>query len=527
MTKKTFADLGISAAMLEVLTAKGYEEPSKIQELVIPELLLNKSNVIGQAQTGTGKTASFAIPIIENLKNHTKKLSALILTPTRELANQVSDEIHSLCYNKDIKTYPVYGGQSIQLQISNIKRGVDIIVGTPGRVIDLLDRKVLNIKDLEYFVLDEADEMLNMGFVDDIDLILKQCSNKQHMLFFSATMPESIVRIAKKYMGTFKTIKTETNELTTDLTQQIYFEVKDSEKFDTLCRVLDFETNFYGIIFARTKNETDTITSKLKSRGYHAEPLHGDISQPIRNKTLAAFKSQTINILVATDVAARGIDVNNLTHVINYSVPTEPESYVHRIGRTGRAGNKGIAITFITKKDVYLLNRIQKTTKTNIKRQSAPSIKDVVAAKKESLIAFINEIINENDYEEYTALSKNILNDKNPEVVVASMIRHFYGDDLLEKSYPVSQKEEFPKFTDNDNSRLFLAIGKRDGYTPKKLLEFLFSKCNTPARKVKDIQIMDNFSFITVPFAEAEEILKRINTKDNKKPLVSLAKSKK
>ena len=540
MSKITFAELGLSAAMIEALSKKGFEEPSNIQALVIPEFLKEKSNIIGQAQTGTGKTAAFAIPIIETIVTDNGTTKALILTHTRELANQVSDEIYSLIGKSALKVYPVYGGQSIEQQIKNIKRGADIIVGTPGRIIDLLERNVLNLKNLEYFILDEADEMLNMGFVDAIEEILKQTNKQQRMLFFSATMPSSILNIAKKYMGDFKILKVENKEMTADLTEQIYFEVRESEKFDTLCRVLDFEREFYGIVFARTKHETDDITARLKARGYSAEAIHGDITQALRNKTLASFKSKQINILVATDVAARGIDVSNLTHVINYSIPAEAESYIHRIGRTGRAGNKGVAITFITKKDAYQLTRIQRMTKTNIKRQTAPTIKEVISAKKEALDAFVNEIIQENDYNDYIELAKGLLADKNPEVVAAAILRHAYGDEFLPENYFMytpSEKtsgrdrddnkrsdDRESRFSNSDQSRLFVALGKKDGYTPKKLLELLFTECKTPARKVQDIRIMDNFSFISVPFDEAEIILRTINTDERRKPLVSRAK---
>lgn len=529
----TFAKLGLSQAMVEILAKKGFEEPSKIQALVIPEFLKQKSNIIGQAQTGTGKTAAFAIPILETLIPTHGVTKALILTPTRELANQVSDEIYSLIGNKQVRVYPVYGGQSMEQQIKNIRRGVDIIVGTPGRIIDLLERKILDLTSLEYFVLDEADEMLNMGFIDAIEEILQQTNGQQSMLFFSATMPGSILTIAKKYMKEFKILKVEPNDATTDLTEQIYFEVREAEKFDTLCRVLDYEREFYGIIFARTKQETDEITARLKTRGYSAEALHGDINQAVRNKTLSYFKNKQINILVATDVAARGIDVNNLTHVINYSVPREAESYIHRIGRTGRAGNKGVAITFITRKDAFQLMRIQKMTKTNIKRQSAPTVNEVIIAKKEAFDACINEIINENDYAEYSELAKNTLANHAPEIVIAAILRHAYGDEFLPQNYQMqynnSNSSSSSNHTDYENkledqTRLFVALGKKDGYTPKKMLELLYTECKTPARKVRDIRILDNFSFISVPFDEAEIILRTINSDKKKKPLISRAK---
>lgn len=545
MSNLTFKDMGLSDAMVEALAKKGYEEPSAIQALVIPEFLKEQSNLIGQAQTGTGKTAAFAIPIIETLVSEPGITKAIILTPTRELANQVSDEIYSMIGTKKMRVLPVYGGQSIEQQLKNLKRGVDIIVGTPGRVIDLLERKAIKLDNLDYFVLDEADEMLNMGFIDAIEEILKKTSGKQKMLFFSATMPTSILAIAKKYMGTFKTLKVENKDLTTNLTEQIYFEVREYEKFDTLCRVLDFEREFYGIIFARTKHETDTITTHLKARGYAADAIHGDVTQSMRNQTLAAFKSKKISILVATDVAARGIDVNNLTHVVNYSIPNEAESYVHRIGRTGRAGNKGIAITFVTAREAFQLTRIQRMTKTNITRQKAPSINEVISAKKEALEAFVNEIISENDYNDYVDLAKTLIGDKSPEVAIAAILRHAYGDEFLPKNYAVvnESKAYSPAanrggYEDNrgrsgsgreqmsDETRLFVARGKKDGFNPRKILELLYETCKTPARKVRDIKILESFSFITVPFDEAETIMKNINqTSRGERPIITRAKN--
>lgn len=531
-TTNTFADLGLSQSMISALAKKGFESPSPIQALVIPEFLKEQSNIIGQAQTGTGKTAAFSIPIIETLQQENGVTKALILTPTRELANQVSDEIYSLIGDKKLRVLPVYGGQSMEQQIKNIKRGVDIVVGTPGRIIDLLERNILKLNNLDYFVLDEADEMLNMGFIDAIEEILKQSNENQKMLFFSATMPTSILNIAKKYMGKYKILKVEKKETTTDLTEQIYFEVRDSDKFETLCRVLDFERDFYGIIFARTKNETDEITTRLKSRGYDVDAIHGDVTQALRNKTLSAFKEKQINILVATDVAARGIDVNNLTHVINYSIPNEAESYVHRIGRTGRAGNKGIAITFVTPREAYQLNRIQKMTKTNIRRQKAPTINEVITAKKESLDACVNEIIQEQDYQQYLDLAQDLIGNNEAQTVIAALLRHVYNDEFIPEAYKQIEERNSVNNRYNDNhasfdeqTKLFIAVGKRDGYNPRKLLELLHSEAKTPARKVKDIRILDNFSFITVPFDEAETILRIINKNSRgSRPLITKAK---
>lgn len=514
-----FEDLGLSYDMLNALSKKGFEEPSEIQRLVIPELLKERTHLIGQAQTGTGKTAAFGIPIIETITPD-KTVKALILAPTRELANQVSDEIYSLKGDMDIKVQAVYGGASIEQQIKSLKKGVDIVVGTPGRVMDLMKKKVLKVDNLDYFVLDEADEMLNMGFVEDIEAILEHTNEEKKMLFFSATMPKEIMSIAKRFMENYKLLKVEKKELTTNLTEQIYYEVKQEDKFEALCRVLDYEQNFYGIVFCRTKSEVDDVTNKLKARNYDAECIHGDITQGLRQKALDLFKKKVLTILVATDVAARGIDVSNLTHVINYAIPQEAESYVHRIGRTGRAGQKGIAITFVTPREAKKLSQIKKVTKTDIKRESIPNVKEILNAKKEALKAWVEEIIKEEDYISYVNIAKNLLEGKNPTEVLASVLRHVYEDEFLEENYSdiadVQVKIE-------DKTRLFIALGSKDGYNVGRLLDLLNKKAKTPGRKVKDIKILDKYSFITVPLQEAEYILRALNSKKDSKPLVEEA----
>lgn len=514
-----FEDLGLSYDMLNALSKKGFEEPSEIQRLVIPELLKERTHLIGQAQTGTGKTAAFGIPIIETITPD-KTVKALILAPTRELANQVSDEIYSLKGDMDIKVQAVYGGASIEQQIKSLKKGVDIVVGTPGRVMDLMKKKVLKVDNLDYFVLDEADEMLNMGFVEDIEAILEHTNEEKKMLFFSATMPKEIMNIAKRFMENYKLLKVEKKELTTNLTEQIYYEVKQEDKFEALCRVLDYEQNFYGIVFCRTKSEVDDVTNKLKARNYDAECIHGDITQGLRQKALDLFKKKVLTILVATDVAARGIDVSNLTHVINYAIPQEAESYVHRIGRTGRAGQKGIAITFVTPREAKKLSQIKKVTKTNIKRESIPNVKEILNAKKEALKGWVEEIIKEEDYVSYVNIAKNLLEGKNPTEVLASVLRHVYEDEFLEENYndiaDVQVKIE-------DKTRLFIALGSKDGYNVGRLLDLLNKKAKTPGRKVKDIKILDKYSFVTVPLQEAEYILRALNSKKDSKPLVEEA----
>ncbi len=517
----SFNEFNLSSEMVNALAAKGFTSPSPIQALVIPEFLREQANIIGQAQTGTGKTAAFSIPIIESLQKD-GTIKALVLTPTRELALQVCEEMYSLIGDKKLRVSAVYGGASIEQQIKSIRKGTDIVVGTPGRVMDLLERKVIDLSNLDFFVLDEADEMLNMGFVEDIEHILSLTREDKKMLFFSATMPKSILEIAKKYMGAYKILKVENKELTTKLTEQIYFEVKNEDKFEALCRVLDFEQEFYGIIFCKTKIEVDEATKHLKARGYDAEALHGDITQSQRTKTLSEFKEKIVNILVATDVAARGIDVNNLTHVINYSIPQEAEAYVHRIGRTGRAGNKGIAITFVTPREMSKLGIIKRVAKTEIKKQAIPEIKDIIKAKEEYLQACVNEIITENDFNSYTKLAAKLLEENDPQVVLASLLRQQFQDEFIEESYAKIEQSRSSGIS-GDNVKLFIALGKKDGMTPRSLLDLLHERCKTPGRKVRDVRIMEKFSFVKVPLDEAEIIMRKINTKSKK--LVEVAKN--
>ncbi|WP_064591515.1 DEAD/DEAH box helicase [Streptobacillus moniliformis] len=520
-----FKDYNLSNEMLEALEKKGFVSPSEIQALVIPELLKEETHLIGQAQTGTGKTAAFSIPILEKIIP-TKKVKALILAPTRELANQVSDEIYSLKGKKEVKILAVYGGASIENQIKNLKKGVDIVVGTPGRVIDMINKGALKLNELEYFVLDEADEMLNMGFIEDIELILEKTNEDKKMLFFSATIPKPILAIAKRFMPEHKILKVQKKELTTHLTEQIYFEVRREDKFEALCRVLDYKPDFYGIVFCRTKSEVDDVTNKLKARNYDAEAIHGDITQGLREKALDLFKNKILNILVATDVAARGIDISNLTHVINYSIPQESDSYVHRIGRTGRAGNKGIAITFVTPQESRKLAQIKRETKSDIKKENIPNVEDIINAKEELLIASVEEIMLENDYKLYLDLANKLLKGKNTEAAVASLLRHIYDDEFIPESY---SKIKNVQVQIKDNTRLFIALGEKDGLNVNKLLKLIHEKTKVPGRKIKDVKVMPNFSFITVPLDEAEIIIKIFNknTTKNSKPMVEVANSDK
>lgn len=521
---KEFRELGLGEKVIKALSKKGYDAPTPIQKLTIPALLNGDKDIIGQAQTGTGKTAAFSLPIIETF-THEAEVQAIVLTPTRELALQVAEEINSLSSYSKIKVLPVYGGQSIDIQRKLLKAGIDIVVGTPGRVIDLIERKLLKIKKLKYFILDEADEMLNMGFLEDVEKILSATNEDKRMLFFSATMPSEIMDIAKKHMQNYEVLAIKSRELTTDLTDQIYFEVAERDKFEALCRIIDLTEDFYGIVFCRTKTDVNEVVGRLNDRGYDAEGLHGDIGQNYRETTLKRFRTKKINILVATDVAARGIDINDLSHVINYAVPQEAESYVHRIGRTGRAGKEGTAITFITPQEYRRLLHIQRITKTSIRKEKLPAVKDIIQVKKFRIIEDINQILSEGDIDNYLKLAKELLKDKEPLDVVSALLKSAYQDVLDESNY----KEIKPvKMDDTGKTRLFIAMGRKEKMTPKKLVDFIVKKCNIKESKIKNAKVYENFSFINVPFIEAENILEVFSKeKKGRKPLVEKAKQKK
>ncbi len=367
-----FKKLGLSQETLMALKKKGFKKPTPIQEKVIPILMKEGKNVVGQAQTGTGKTAAFGIPIIEALSEQTSHVQAIILVPTRELALQVAAEIESLKGKKRLQVLPVYGGQSINVQLRKLQKRVNIVVGTPGRVLDHLRRKSLVLNKISFFVLDEADEMLNMGFIEDIERILQHTNQEKKMLLFSATIPKPILQIARKYMKNYEFIAVSTKTPTVNLTQQIYFDVFAEDKFSLLCKLIDTSDTFYGLVFCKTKLDTARIAARLIERGYGAIALHGDMTQRQRERAINHFKRHRANILVATDVAARGIDIHDLTHVINYALPQNPESYIHRIGRTGRAGKRGIAVTFVTPQERRKFAFIKKTVCASICKQKLP-----------------------------------------------------------------------------------------------------------------------------------------------------------
>ena len=523
-----FSDLGLSAKVLEAINKKGFEEPTAIQAVTIPVMLRDDTNIIAQAQTGTGKTAAFGLPLIEMINTDSRTVQALILVPTRELAIQVSEEINSLKGEKDIKIVPIYGGQAIDQQLRRLKKGVHIVVGTPGRIIDHLRRKTLKLGQIEHLILDEADEMLNMGFIDDMETIMKHTNSDKRTLLFSATIPARIKALARKYMDGYELLTVKNEQLTTDLTEQIYFEVKVSDRFEALCRIIDIEDDFYGLVFCRTKRDVDDVTAHLTDRGYDVEAIHGDISQSQREKILEKFKKQRVNILIATDVAARGIDVNNLTHVINYSLPQDPELYVHRIGRTGRAGNEGTAITFITPSEYKRLMFIQRMAKTDIKKSRVPRVKDIIEAKKKKICDDLTAVLEKEIDTNYYNWAKKLVEHNDPTEILAATLNYCFQEELNPDAYgeikEVGGKGKQGKQLDQQGkARLFVALGRKDEINARKLVELIMSKAQVKSKHISDIQVMDKFSFITVPFNDAEKIVVSFREK-GQRSLISHAK---
>ncbi len=432
-----FKALGLSEETLAALEKKGFTKPSPIQELTIPLLLNGEKDIVGHAQTGSGKTAAFGIPIIEKFNSDIRGIQALVLTPTRELALQVTEELLSYKGNRRMWFTTVYGGAPIGRQMSDLEKGTSVVVGTPGRVIDLINRGKLKLEEVQFVVLDEADEMLNMGFLEDVETILAKCNVNRRMLLFSATMPDRILSLAKRYMGDFDLVAVKNKELTTSTIAQSYFEVPARNRFDALCRVLDIEEDFYGIIFCNTKAEVIEITNHLNEKGYTADSLHGDIAQNLREKVVRQFKSNKYGLLVATDVAARGIDIQDLTHVVNYGLPQDPESYVHRIGRTGRAGKEGKAIAIIDSNERRKLQFIQRITKAVVEKGKLPDAQEMVTIKKRRLKEQVEAAIVTEQIQPFVEYTQELVSENEPEVVIAALLKIFQGDDLDIQAYKV------------------------------------------------------------------------------------------
>jgi ATP-dependent RNA helicase DeaD len=493
-----FDQFQLSNEILNGIHDVGFEEPSPIQAECIPAVLRGE-DVIGQAQTGTGKTAAFGIPILERVDPKQPHVQSIILAPTRELAIQVSEELRKIGRKKRVKTLPVYGGQSIGRQIKALQQGVHVVIGTPGRLLDHLRRGTIDPSHVETVVLDEADEMLDMGFIDDIEQVFRFMPKHHQLLLFSATMPSAIRQLAKKYMRKPKYITVNRGEVTVPVIRQIYYRVLDSYKVDALCRILDSEEVDLAIIFCRTKKGVDELTDSLQGRGYLAGGLHGDLAQQQRDRVMQSFRNGEIELLVATDVAARGIDVGSVSHVINYDIPQDVESYVHRIGRTGRAGRKGVALTLVTPREMKQLRTIEQETGTKLKARELPTLEEVAAKQQESWMAQIENTIRSDDvdmtlFEEMTVeLSKKFSMEK---VVAASLYLAFSDRFVksIDTTYHFGETGAAPGMV-----RFFINVGRNANLHPQELAKAISENAGISLRQVGKINIYDRFSFVEVP----------------------------
>lgn len=553
-----FADLGLDEATLAAVEKKGFKVPSPIQVLAIPRLLNGDANIIARARTGTGKTAAFGLPIIQKVRGQMGSVKALVLEPTRELAIQTCTEFQSFTDGKNPRTCVLYGGASYSTQIKDLKRGVEVVVGTPGRIQDHLERGTLDISKIDYFILDEGDQMLDMGFVEDIEAIFKQANPDARILLFSATMPEPILKIASQFMGDYEIVEEEGVVDEPLLIDQKFWVVRESDKIEALVRMIDYADDFYGIVFTQTKNDADHVTKALDEKGYDVAALHGDIAQAQREKIITRFRSKKTKILVATDVAARGIDINGLTYVVNFSLPFDGATYVHRIGRTGRAGSKGVAVTFVAPQDTrklgYLRRAVAKASKGEMKEEEIPSVEEVIARKKNRLFSELKEKLGlaapaaveeetktdatevetadvaenvpveaENQEnaasesslisvsEQFTAMAEELCQNDDAKEVLAAVLSVLYNDKLDKSRY--GRIQSHGKMA--DQVRLYIQVGRRDGYNPKGLADYFSKMLHIPGRMVDRIDISSNFSLVSLPKDAARKALELAKKNQN------------
>ncbi|MFY4776718.1 DEAD/DEAH box helicase [Metabacillus sp. RGM 3146] len=450
-----FQELGISESLMKAIKKMGFEEATPIQAQTIPLGLAGK-DIIGQAQTGTGKTAAFGVPLTEKIDPESQSIQGIIIAPTRELAIQVSEELYKIAYYKRARVLPIYGGQDINRQIRALKKNPHIIVGTPGRLLDHINRRTLKLQNVHTVVLDEADEMLNMGFIEDIESILSNVPESHQTLLFSATMPDPIRRIAERFMSNPELVKVKSKEVTVPNIQQFYIDIQEKKKFDVLTRLLDSQSPELAIVFGRTKRRVDELSEALTLRGYAAEGIHGDLSQARRMSALRKFKDGSIEVLVATDVAARGLDISGVTHVYNFDVPQDPESYVHRIGRTGRAGKTGMAMTFVTPREMEILKNIERTTKRKMDRMKPPTLDEALESQQSVTLEKLRSAIENENLAFYAKAAEQLLEEFDSEKIISAAIK------LMTKEpsqSPVRLTEEAPApFKKSGGYR-----GKREG----------------------------------------------------------------
>lgn len=536
-----FDELQLDERILRAVTDMGFEAASPIQAQAIP-VQMEGRDVVGQAQTGTGKTAAFGIPLLQKIDPNSKKLQAIALCPTRELAIQVAEEIRRLAkYMHGIKVLPIYGGQDITRQIRGLKEGTQIVIGTPGRVMDHMRRKTIRCDHIHTVIMDEADEMLNMGFLEDMETILSQLPEERQTVMFSATMPAEIQNIARRFQKEPVTVKVVKKELTVPKVTQYYYEVKPKTKVEVMCRLLDMYAPSLSIAFCNTKRQVDELVQDLQGRGYFAEGLHGDLKQIQRDRVMNSFRNGTTEILVATDVAARGIDVDNVEAVFNYDIPQDDEYYVHRIGRTGRAGKEGIAFSFVVGREVYKLRDIQRYCKTKIIPQAIPSLDDITAIKAEKIMEQVMDLIRDSDLTKMVSLiERAVLTEECTSLdVAAALLKLAMGEeneDIIDSSRPARSLDDLDRYgrdgagrgkggrsgrdgrgsrygregreDRDDMARLFVNIGKNQNIRPGDVLGAVAGESGISGKLVGSIDMYDNYTFVEVPREYANAVLK-------------------
>ncbi|AUS95639.1 RNA helicase [Clostridium thermosuccinogenes] len=517
MEDTIFKDLNISEEILKAVTDMGFEELTPIQSLAIPHILEGK-DVLGQAQTGTGKTCAFGIPAIEMVDAGSEEVQVLIICPTRELAIQISEELkHVSKYKSNIGILPIYGGQPIDRQIYALKKKPQIIIGTPGRIMDHLRRKTLKLAGLKMVILDEADEMLNMGFREDIDTILEKVPEEKQIVLFSATMPKEILELTKKYQKEPVYVKATHKELTVPSIEQYYLEVSEASKLEVLSRLIDTNDINLALVFCNTKKRVDEVASSLQTRGYSAEALHGDMRQEQRDRVMNKFRKGKIDILIATDVAARGIDVDDVEAVFNYDIPNDEEYYVHRIGRTGRAGKTGKAFSFVVGREIYKLKDIKRYTKSNIVFMKPPTLMDVEEKKTAAILDKVKETLHEGDLSRYAAYINNVLEEANSHdgsdtsyitsMEIAAALLKMLSAQNSTSSDLSPEIDDVDAGAEKGMVRLFINIGRENKIQPRHIVESIASSTSLPGKLIGAIDIYDRYTFVEVPAEYAAEVL--------------------
>ncbi|EPZ51937.1 DEAD/DEAH box helicase [Bacteriovorax sp. BAL6_X] len=517
-----FNEIPLKESLLRALEDRGFATATDIQSNAIPLLIEKDTDFVGQAQTGTGKTAAFSLPLLHRIDGNEKNIQAIILSPTRELANQINEEIKKFSTFESVKTMSVYGGTPIDNQIRNLKKiKPQIVVGTPGRVLDLIDRGVLKLENVKYAVLDEADEMLDMGFLDDVKDILAQAENKKTWMF-SATMPPAILDLIKNYLDNPEIVRVQKKTLSNDNITQKFYLVRDQNMREAVCRLLDAVEDYYGIIFTKTKLEASSLCDELNLRGYLADSLHGDMDQKHRDVTMKKFKNKKVKLLVCTDVAARGIDVDHLTHVFNYGLPQDLESYVHRIGRTGRAGQKGLALSVVSPSEIRKISALERLTKAKIERERIPTVDTLKGAMVRRKLNHFDEIFEELEGDDNLDESFNIFAENfdhlEKEQVLRAMYMSLFSDNLKRfEMNPIIDMEPRQRGergargevrADNrGNIRCFVNYGRDDGAQIKSFLDAIAGELNIDQRKIRNVQLKDKFSFIDIPIESGKLLI--------------------